>query len=159
MIEFTEYVLIWWDQIVIRRKMNGERLIQIWGEMKVLMRRRFVPNHYYRDLYLKLQGLNQSYKTVDEYHKEMEITMICVNIVEDREATIARFLNVLNQDIANMVELQHYMELEDIVHMVMKVERQLRKGHVRPRFNSGCSSSWKTNLKRGYCPATILCSF
>jgi hypothetical protein len=24
--------------------------------MKVLMRRRFMPNHYYRDLYLKLQG-------------------------------------------------------------------------------------------------------
>ena len=52
-IEFTEYALIWWDQIVISR------------------RRRFVPNHYYRDLYLKLQGLNQGYKTVDEYHKEM----------------------------------------------------------------------------------------
>jgi hypothetical protein len=28
------------------------------GGMKVLMRIRFVPNHYYRDLYLKLQGFN-----------------------------------------------------------------------------------------------------
>ena len=37
------------------------------GEMKVLMKRRFVPNHYYRDLYLKLQGLNQGYMTVDEF--------------------------------------------------------------------------------------------
>ena len=35
-----------------------------------------MPNHYYKDLYLKLQGLNQGYKIVDEYHKEMEITMI-----------------------------------------------------------------------------------
>ena len=35
-----------------------------------------MPNHYYRDLYLKLQGLNQGYKTIDEYHKEMEIAMI-----------------------------------------------------------------------------------
>ena len=26
-----------------------------------------MPNHYYRDLYLKLQGLNQGYKTIDEY--------------------------------------------------------------------------------------------
>jgi hypothetical protein len=68
--------------------------------MKVLMRRRFVPNHYYRNLYLKLQGLNQGYKTVDEYH------------------------------------------------MATKVERQLRKGHARPVFNSGSSSSWKPNLKR-----------
>jgi hypothetical protein len=53
-----------------------EQPVQTWGEMKVLTRRRFVPNHYYKDLYLKLQGLNQSYKIVDEYHKEMEITMI-----------------------------------------------------------------------------------
>jgi D-ribose pyranose/furanose isomerase RbsD len=103
--------------------------------MKVLMRRRFVLNHYYRDLYLKLQGLNQGYKTVDEYHKEMEIAMIRANVVEDREATMARFLNGLNRDIANVVELQHYVELEDMVHMAMKVKRQLRKGNARPIFN------------------------
>jgi hypothetical protein len=109
--------------------------------MKVLMRRRFVPNHYYIDLYLKLQGLNQGYKTVDEYHKKIEIAMIQASVVEDREATMTRFLNGLNWDIANVVELQHYMELEDMVHMAIKVERQLWKGHARPAFNSGSSSS------------------
>jgi len=55
------FALIWWDQIVISRRRNGERPVQIWGEIKVLMIR-FVSNHYYRDLYLKLQGLNQGYK-------------------------------------------------------------------------------------------------
>ena len=64
-----------------------------------------MPNHYYRDLYLKLQGLDQGYKIVDEYHKEMEIAMIRANVVEDREATMARFIIGLNRDIANMVEL------------------------------------------------------
>ena len=39
----------------------------------MLMRRRFGPNHYYRDLYMKLQGLNQGSKSADEYFKEMEI--------------------------------------------------------------------------------------
>jgi len=47
-----------------------------------------------------------------------------------------------------VVELQHYVELEDMVHMATKVERQLRKGHAQPAFNSGSSSSWKPNLKR-----------
>ena len=83
-----------------------------------------MPNHYYRDLYLKLQGLNQGYKTVDEYHKELVIAMIRANVVKDREATMARFLNGMNRDIANVVELQHYVELEDMVHMATKVERQ-----------------------------------
>ena len=58
--------------------------------------------------------------------------MIRANVVENREATMARFLNGLNRDIANVVELQHYVELEDMVHMATKVERQLRKGHVQP---------------------------
>jgi hypothetical protein len=147
-IEFTAYALIWWDQIVISRRRNGDQPVQTWREMKVLIRRRFMPNHYYRDLYLKLQGLNQGYKIVDEYYKEMEIAMIRVNAVEDREATMDRFLNGLNRDIANVVELQHYVELEDMVHMATKVERQLWKGYARLAFNSSSSSSWKLNLKR-----------
>ena len=57
-IEFTDYALISWDQNVISRRRNRERLIATWEEMKVLMGRRFVPNHYYRDLYMKLQSLN-----------------------------------------------------------------------------------------------------
>jgi hypothetical protein len=44
--------------------------------------------------------------------------MIKANVVEDREATMARFFNVLKMEIANVVKLQHYMELEDMVHMV-----------------------------------------
>jgi len=56
--------------------------------------------------------------------------MIRANVVENREVTMARFFNRLNRDIANVVELQHYVELEDVVCMAMKVERQLRKGHA-----------------------------
>ena len=107
-----------------------------------------MSNHYYIDLYMKLQGLNQCYKSVDEYHKEMEIIMVRANVVEDREAIMTRFFNGLNWDIANIVELQHYMELEDMVHVAMKVERQLKKRYIRPAFNSGSSSSWKLNLRR-----------
>jgi hypothetical protein len=72
----------------------------------------------------------------------MEIVMIRANFVEDREATMTRFLNGLNRDIAIVVELQHYMELEDMIHMTTKVERQLWKGHAQPAFNLGSSSSW-----------------
>jgi hypothetical protein len=60
---------------------------------------------------------------VDEYFKEMEIAVIWANVIEDREATMARFLNRLNRDIANIEELQHYVELKDMVHMTTKVER------------------------------------
>jgi hypothetical protein len=63
----------------------------------------------------------------------MKITMIQTNVVEDKEATMVGFFNELNRDIANVVELQYNMELENMVHMVTKMERQIkRKGSVSP---------------------------
>ena len=59
---------------------------------------------------------------MDDYRKEMDISLIRANVEKDREATIARFLNGLNQDIANVVELQHYIKLKDMVHMAIKVK-------------------------------------
>ena len=112
---------------MMNRRRNNERLIETWEKMKATMRRRFVPSHYYKDLYQKLKSLTQGYRSVDDYHKEMEIAMIRANVEEDKKATMARFLNGLNLDIANMVELQHYMELEDMVHIEIKVERQLKR--------------------------------
>jgi len=126
-IKFTNYALIWWDQNVISRRRSGERPVASWEEMKVLMRRRFVPNHYYRDLYLKLQGLNQGSRSVDEYFKKIKIAMMKANLIEDREVTMAGFLYELNRDIANVVELQHCVELKDMVHMATKVESQIKR--------------------------------
>jgi len=91
------------------------------------MRKRFIPSHYYRKLYQKLQSLSQGSKSVDEYHKEMEITMIQAIVVEDMETTMARFLKGLNHEVTNVVELQHYIELEDIMHIAMKVERKIKR--------------------------------
>jgi septum formation topological specificity factor MinE len=74
---------------------------------------------------MELQGLNQGSKSADEYFKEMKNAMIQANVIEEREAILARFLNELNKDIANVVEL--HVELEDMVHMATKVERQIKR--------------------------------
>jgi hypothetical protein len=79
-IEFTDYAIIWWDQLVTNRRRNHERPIETWGELKALMRRRFVPSHYYRDLYQKLQNLTQGSRSVEDYHKEMKVAMIRANV-------------------------------------------------------------------------------
>jgi hypothetical protein len=63
----------------------------------------------------------------------MKVAMIQENIKDDREVIMIRFLNGLNSEIVNVVELQHYIELEDIVHMTIKVGKQLkRKGNLKP---------------------------
>ncbi|PKI67132.1 hypothetical protein CRG98_012460 [Punica granatum] len=95
--------------------------------MKRVMRKRFVPSYYYRELYNKLQNLRQGNQSVDEYFKEMEVTMIRANEEEDREAIMARFLVGLNREIQNVMELHHYVELEDMVHMAIKIENQFKR--------------------------------
>ena len=148
-VEFTDYAVVWWDQLVTTRRRHQELPIETWNEMKGVIRRRFIPNHYHRDLFNKLQGLVQGSKSVDEYYKEMEIALIRANVEEDREATMARFLNGLNRDIANIVELQHYVEMEDLLHIALKVERQLKRKGNRPNTTMGqSSSSWKPNWRR-----------
>ncbi|KAL5738445.1 hypothetical protein ACOSP7_031206 [Xanthoceras sorbifolium] len=144
-IEFSEYAIVWWDQLVMNRRRNRERPIETWEEMKAVMRKRFVPSYYYRELYNKLQSLRQGNRSVEEYYKEMEVAMIRANVEEDREATMSRFLAGLNREITNVVELQHYVELEDMVHMAIKIENQLkRRGNTRPSQNSS-SSAWRPN--------------
>uniref|UniRef100_A0A2N9FW13 Reverse transcriptase domain-containing protein n=1 Tax=Fagus sylvatica TaxID=28930 RepID=A0A2N9FW13_FAGSY len=37
-IEFTDYAIIWWDQLVTNRRRNTERPVETWGELKAIMR-------------------------------------------------------------------------------------------------------------------------
>ncbi|MBJ4174419.1 retrotransposon gag domain-containing protein [Salmonella enterica subsp. enterica serovar Typhimurium] len=104
------------------QRRNGERPISTWEEMKVVMRKRFISSYNHRDLHRKLQSLTQGTMSVEDY-KEMEIAMIKANIEEDREATMARFIGGLKEEIANVVELQHYVEMEDLLHKAIQVER------------------------------------
>lgn len=81
--ELTDYALIWWNQLQRERARYKEPLVDSWEEMKRLMRRRFVPSLYQRELHNKLQRLTQGSRSVDEYYKEMEVSMIRANVMED----------------------------------------------------------------------------
>ena len=120
-IELSDYAIVWCHQLMLNKRQNREPALETREEMKRVMRKRFVPNYYYWELYKKLQSLRQGNHSVDEYYKEMEVAMAKEKIEEDREATMARFLEGLNREILNVGELQHYMELEDMVHMAIKI--------------------------------------
>jgi hypothetical protein len=49
--------------------------------------------------------ITQGNKSVEEYQKELEVAMINANVNEDEEVTMSRFLNGLNRDITNVMEL------------------------------------------------------
>jgi hypothetical protein len=82
-LEFEDYALIWWEQLMNEREENGQDEIATWAEMKAAMRARFIPRHYQRDHFDRLQNLKQGSWSVEEYYKEMEKAMIRANIFED----------------------------------------------------------------------------
>ena len=40
---------------MVERKRNRERPLSIWEEFKTIMKKRYVPKHYYRELFNRLQ--------------------------------------------------------------------------------------------------------
>ncbi|XP_051149236.1 uncharacterized protein LOC127263957 [Andrographis paniculata] len=125
--EFSNYALTWWDQLSQSRRRNGEPAIRTWTELKRLMRKRFVPSYYHRDLLHRLQSLTQGSRTVEDYHKEMEMLLMQADVQEDPEGTMSRFLNGLHRDIADEVDRYPSLDLEEMLLLAIKVEQQLRR--------------------------------
>jgi hypothetical protein len=114
-------------QVVAVREENLQEPIATWEEMKLEMHTRFVPNHYNRDLFNKLQKLTQGTKSVEEYFKEMEMTMMRIKLDERQEQTMACFFNGLNFPIKRIVEFLPYTTLRDLLHKATRAECQLQE--------------------------------
>jgi hypothetical protein len=74
-VEFTDYVMVWWERLVVERRRNRERLVSTW-ELKTKMKKRYVHKHYYRELFNHLQMIIQCNKSVEEYQKELKVAIV-----------------------------------------------------------------------------------
>lgn len=105
-----------------------------------------MPSHFQRELQQRLQTLKQGSMSVDEYFKAMDMAMIQANCTEEEEATMARFLNGLNKEIADVVELQQYVTIDELVDLSVKIENQNKRKQT---------SSWKgrtSTISKKPCP-------
>ncbi|KAK1681381.1 hypothetical protein QYE76_042229 [Lolium multiflorum] len=143
-LEFEDYANTWWEQVLTLREEKGEPPIDTWEEMKEEMQARFVPTHYMTDLFNKLQKLKQGTKTVEEFFKEMELTMMRANIQESENQTIARFFNGLNYPIKRIVEFQPYSNMVELVHQASKAERQVNEDLKYSKSKSYFTSKFAT---------------
>nr|XP_027088741.1 uncharacterized protein LOC113710095 [Coffea arabica] len=148
-LEFTDYASIWWDQLRIKQRREEEPIIRTWEELKRIMRKRFIPAYYHRDLHHKLQTLTQGSLTVEDYFKEMEMAMLRADVREDIEATVARFLRGLHAEIADVVELQHYLDMDELLDKAVKVERRLKRRGIPHQSSSVQSGNWRPPPYKG----------
>ena len=74
----------------------------------------------------------------------MKLTMLKANLVEDEKTTMSRFLNGLNREIADVVDIHHYLEFNELLMRAYKVERSLN-GRSKAQVSSSSTSWRKTN--------------
>jgi len=86
---------------------------------------------------------------MDEYFKDLEVTLTKINMHESEESKITRFVSGLRREIQNVVELYEYTSLEKLVHLAIKVESQiLKKNTFKNTHNDDFyKSSWKEKNK------------
>ena len=79
----------------------------------------------------------------------MEITLVMTNIEEETEDKMTYFLSGLNPDIKDVVELLEYVELDDLLHKVVRVEQQLKRKIVARRNSSNnFNQNWTNKSKK-----------
>jgi len=78
----------------------------------------------------------------------MEVTMIRARMNEENEATMARFLNGLNDDIKDVVELQEYVDMKDLLHKANQVKQQLKSKEIMRRSSNNNNFNWKDKVMK-----------
>jgi len=139
---FHVHAMPWWHKTLMDIGLNKRPPVVSWDNLKKCMRDRFVPPHFWKGLLLKLQRLHQGTLSVDAYFKELDTLLIKVNMHENEEAKMARFVSVLRRDIQDVVELHEYSSLQTLHHLAIKVETQISKKNA---FKNTLNDSFYNN--------------
>ncbi|KAF7831615.1 Transposon Ty3-G Gag-Pol polyprotein [Senna tora] len=75
------------------------------------------------------------------------MVMIKANIEEDPEVKMSRFLGGMNREMADVMELQNYVKMEELVNLAMKVEKQ-QKQRNSARSSSNSSNNWRSKWSK-----------
>ena len=126
--------------------MDGQ--VQTWEHMKALLRNRFIPPYYTRELSQRLENLKQGSMSVEEAYNAMQHAMLRANVREDEDSTIARYLRILNSNIAYEVDMYPCRTTVELLHNAIKIEKRLKaKSSFNQSRGHASSSTWKQSSK------------
>lgn len=143
--QLTDNALVWWDRVTTDRRRNQLRQLESWLDMKDLMRQRFVPQHFHRDLQKRFRTLKQGTKSVEEYYEEFERLRNRLGLNEDEESNMAQFIDGLQDRISSKVERQNYQDFKDLFHLAIQAEQHIKKKTSRNKSQTTWGSSNNNN--------------
>uniref|UniRef100_A0A2N9ICK2 RNA-directed DNA polymerase n=1 Tax=Fagus sylvatica TaxID=28930 RepID=A0A2N9ICK2_FAGSY len=91
-IKLRKHASIWWEHLKRQREREGRERITTWAKMKRELKRKYLPDHYKQDAFMKFHNFKQRELSVEEYTAEFDHLMIRCDVVEQEEQMIARYL-------------------------------------------------------------------
>jgi len=148
-LSFQGNAMNWLIALKRDRHLHKDPSITYWNDLRGALRCCHIPSYYNRKSMDKLQGLHQKNLSVEEYWQKMVLYIRRAGINEDNHTTISRFLSGLKLMIRNKVELLPYKDLNDLIQLSIKVEKQILRKQSSQKQSSNSVSHDKEEVKRG----------
>ncbi|KAM4081479.1 hypothetical protein ACJW30_11G095600 [Castanea mollissima] len=143
-IKLRKHTSIWWEHLKRQRQHEVKDCIVTWEKMKRELRRKYFPNHYKQDAFMKFNNFKQKELAMEEYKSEFDHLMIRCDIVEPGEQMIACYVGGLHAELNDVVQLQSCWTYNDVCKLAMKVEKQLKERQSRSGSTSKSVAISKT---------------
>ena len=111
----------WWENLKKLREKEGKCKTTTWDKMKKELKRKYLPIDYKQEIYHKLHNLKQKELSVDEYTDAFDHLIMQGELVEPKEQSIGRYIWGLRYDIANMLQLQTYLSMNNVCKLALKI--------------------------------------
>ncbi|KAF7835011.1 putative gag-pol polyprotein [Senna tora] len=136
--QFSDFAIVWWEDLQLKRRLKGKGPPRTLEKLKKLMRKKYIPSYYYRELNRKLRMFTQGSLAVDEYVHELDLLKMRAGVQEGEEASMTRIIDGLRGEIRDKVDMYTFVDKEELVHKAIKVEKRINEKHSK-----SSSSGWK----------------
>jgi hypothetical protein len=154
-IKLRKHAFIWWEHLKRQRERERKSHIVTWVKMRKALKKKYLPDHYRQDAFLKFHNFQQNDLSVEEYTAEFNHSMMRCDIVKPDEQMVARYLGGLHLEISNIVQLPPYWTYNDVCKLALKVEKQLKEGHrstYRPFNRDGSKNRGSSSTSKATPP-------
>jgi len=148
-LSFQSNAVYWWTALKTKRHLHKDPPITYWNDLRGALRCRHIPSHDNRKFMDKVQRLHQRNLSVEEYWQKMVLYIKRAWINEENHTTISRFLSGLKLEIRNKVELLPYRNLNDLIQLSIKVEKQILRKQSSQKQSSYSVFYDKDEFQRG----------
>ena len=129
-IKLRKHASIWWEHLKRQRQREGRDHIVTWEKMKRELKKKYLPDHFKQNAFLRFHNFKKKELSVEEYISKFDLLMTRCDIVEPKEQMIAYYLGGLCVELSDVVQLQTFEPTMMFASFLWKWRNNWRKGMV-----------------------------